>query len=44
MNEYQCEECMSDFYVEEVGSGIDDEGEFTAYECEECGHVTRVYE
>lgn len=44
LNEFKCEECFNESYVEEVGSGEDLEGgEFTAYECEECGHITRVY-
>ncbi|MCP1184980.1 hypothetical protein [Paenibacillus sp. 1781tsa1] len=41
---FQCEECFDNEYAEVVGSGEDENGEFTDYECADCHHVTRIYD
>lgn len=41
---FQCEECFDTEYVEVIGSGEDEQGDFTDYECADCGHINRVYD
>ena len=41
---FQCEECFDTEYRNVIGSGEDVNGEFTDYECVDCGHVTRIYD
>lgn len=43
-SKFQCEECGSFSYEDVEGFGEDENGEFTAYVCEKCGVITRVYE
>lgn len=40
---FQCEECGCYEYADIEGWGEDENGEFTAYICTECGHVTNIY-
>lgn len=44
MPRFQCEECFNNEYIEIVGSGEDEVGEFSDFECKECRHITRVYD
>ncbi|MCC5439789.1 hypothetical protein [Clostridium botulinum] len=44
MKRFQCEECGCYRYVDIEGSGEDENGEFTAYVCEDCCHITVIYE
>lgn len=41
---FQCEECGCSRYVDIEGSGKDKKGEFVAYVCEDCGHITKIYD
>lgn len=41
---FQCEECFSTEFHDREGSGEDENGEFTDYVCEECDHITRIYD
>jgi len=44
MKRFQCEECGCYRYADIEGSGEDENGEFTAYVCEDCCHITVIYE
>jgi hypothetical protein len=41
---FQCEECFDDEYIDIIGSGEDEKGEFTDYECAECHHINRIHD
>ena len=42
----ECEGCFNSTMdrFQDIGSGEDEHGEFTDWECLECGHVNRVYD
>lgn len=48
MKQIECANClytgMPGLAFEDIGSGEDDVGEFTDYECFECGNITRAYD
>lgn len=43
MKRFQCEECGSYDCLDREGSGEDEFGEYEAYSCKDCDHITQIY-